>query len=115
MTDRHVFARRAIVAVFSILRSAFDKLEIAACRALWRIEVEQGWFADTSSRCFGVLLLDSRSGRWGYNVCVKGEDDQFRRVAFAVDIPSYQLARHNMEAAMQSPSLSALALLGRLP
>jgi hypothetical protein len=101
MTARR-FSQGATVAVVEIPKSAFEQLShVAECRVLWLKEHERAWFADTMGRVIGVLLEAPRSGCWSYSVCLRGEDGQYVRVAFAADIPSADLARLDLIATMR--------------
>jgi hypothetical protein len=86
--------------VVELSKSEFDKLAMEPS-GMWLRKNEWAWLANKSGRRAGVVVLDPRTGRWGYNVCERGDDEKFRRVTFADDVSDCLSAKRKLVAAMQ--------------
>jgi hypothetical protein len=90
------------VAILEITKQQFGGFKlIEHCRSLWQNLSERAWFANTAGNLTGVVLQDPVSGLWSHNICRRGDDGKYIRVASGADFHTIDAARDDLIAKMQ--------------
>ena len=72
---------------------------------LWPRGNEWAWLADNSRSLAGVVILEPRTGLWGYSLFQRGEGKTFDRVVFVNDVRDGLTAKRKLVEAMQRLSI----------
>lgn len=88
--------------VSQISQEHFDSLDLPeSCRGLWSRTQETEWYADVTGTVLGVVLFNEITSYWGYVMCARRADGEWKRLGIGSDFTSLVRARNDLIASIE--------------